>query len=365
VDGLARRSARARATDARASVGRRERASGVAPLMSALANGRAVNRSARASVLLGEDGEDERDGTRASASGTGRSGTVASEGGSEGFFRTTARAIGIMLLVVGVVALIVYASTRLEIDLYEDVVPHVRNPVKFFLLNVAVATFGFIPGAASATCVTAGILFGMLGGMALCVSSASIGAAVSFALSRYFARPWVEKAFVRDGGRFKALDEAVSKDGSQIVILVRLSPFSPFTVASYVLGLTSVPFVSYVLATIVGLFPSSFVYVYIGDTGRRASGAEGATAIEIIFYVLGLLLTLFVSYRLAMIAQDTMRKKVGTEWDPSKDDEENVELDVFGSPIDNDSGDDIDDGQVPLVQSTPNEGSAQVLRNVI
>jgi len=170
---------------------------------------------------------------------------------------------------------------------------------------------------------------------------------------------------VRDGGRFKALDEAVSKDGSQIVILVRLSPFSPFTVASYVLGLTSVPFVSYVLATIVGLFPSSFVYVYIGDTGRRASGAEGATAIEIIFYVLGLLLTLFVSYRLAMIAQDTMRKKVGTEWDPSKDDEENVELDVFGSPIDNDSGDDIDDGQVPLVQSTPNEGSAQVLRNVI
>lgn len=337
--------------------------------MSALASGRAVNRSARAAVLLGEDDDEEREGTRASASGTGRHGTGAREGASEGVLRTTARAIGIMFLVVVVVALIVYASTRLEIDLYEDVVPHVRNPVKFFLLNIAVATFGVIPGAASATCVTAGILFGTLGGMALCVSSASIGAAVSFALSRYFARPWVERAFVRDGGRFKALDEAVSKDGSQIVILVRLSPFSPFTVASYVLGLTSVPFISYALATLVGLFPSSFVFVYIGDTGRRASGADGATAIEIIFYVVGLLVTLFVSYRLAIIAQDAMRKKVGTDWDPSKDDEDSVELDVFGSPIDDDDDDENDDDEVPLVASgtggVSREGSAQVSRNVV
>lgn len=362
--GLARRTrARARRTRARVSDAASER--GVARAMSALASGRAVNRSARAAVLLGEDA----DGTRASASGTGRSGTVPSEGASEGVIRTTARAIGIMIIAVAVVALIVYASTRLEIDLYEDVVPHVRNPVKFFLLNIAVATFGVIPGAASATCVTAGILFGTLGGMALCVSSASIGAAVSFTLSRYFARPWVEKTFVRDGGRFKALDEAVSKDGSQIVMLVRLSPFSPFTVASYVLGLTSVPFVSYALATLVGLFPSSFVYVYIGDTGRRASGADGATAIEIIFYVVGLLLTLFVSYRLAIIAQDTMRKKVGTDWDPSTGEEENMELDVFGSPIDDDDGDENDDDEIPLVASgtvgVGREGSAQLSKNVI
>ena len=229
-------------------------------------------------------------------------------------------------------------------------VVHVKNPVKFFALNVVVASFGVIPGAASATCVTAGILYGTLWGMALCVTSASVGAMVSFTLSRYVARPWVEKMFVRHGGRFKALDDAVSNDGSQIVILVRLSPFSPFTVASYMLGLTSVPFVSYAAATLVGLLPSSFVYVYIGDTGRRASGSEGATAIEIVFYVLGLLMTLFVSYRIAVIAQDAMRAKVGLDWDPSTDSDEEVELDVFGSRIDEevegapleDDGDDRD-----------------------
>ena len=246
------------------------------------------------------------------------------------------KALAVFLTVVAVIGGAVYASTRIEIDLYEDIMPHVKNPVKFFIFNVLIASFGVIPGAASATCVTAGILYGTLGGVALCVTSAGAGAIVSFLLSRYAARPWVEKLLVRDGGRFKALDEAVIKDGSQIVLLVRLSPFSPFTAASYLLGLTSVSFTSYALATLVGVMPSSFVYVYLGDTGRRASGRDGATALEVTFYVLGLLMTLFVSYRIAIIAQEAMRVKVGPQWDPSAadDDEDDREMDVFGTPID-------------------------------
>ena len=251
---------------------------------------------------------------------------------------TVCRAIGVFACVIALVGAGIYATTQLEIDLYEDIMPHVKNPIKFFLFNVVVVTFGVIPGASSATCVTAGILFGTLGGLALCVTSASVGGITSFILSRYVARPWVERLLVRDGGRFKALDDAVVKDGSQIVLLVRLSPFSPFTVASYLLGLTSVPFMSFAVATLVGLLPSSFVYVYMGDTGRRASGSGGATALEIVFYVFGLLMTLFVSYRIAMIAQDTMKNKVGIDWDPSSNGEENVELDVFGSRIDVEEG---------------------------
>lgn len=242
---------------------------------------------------------------------------------------------GIFLAVVVIIGALVFAMTRIEIDVYEDIVPHVKNPVKFFIINVLVASFGVIPGAASATCVTAGILYGTLGGLALCAISAAVGGVVSFLLSRYAARPLVEKLLVRDGGRFKALDEAVIKDGSQIVLLVRLSPFSPFTAASYVLGLTSVSFTSYALATFVGVMPSTFVYVYLGDTGRRASGSDGATALEVAFYVLGLLLTLIVSYRIAVIAQEAMRNKVGPRWDPSStEDDDDLEMDVFGTPID-------------------------------
>ena len=304
-------------------------------------------------VLLGADDDARREGAGRATRATSAEGGTTATATATATIGTACRAIAVLACVVAVIGGVVYASTRLEIDLYEDVVPHVKNPVKFFLLNVAVASFGVIPGAASASCVTAGIVFGTLGGMALCVTSASVGAVVSFTLSRYVARPWVEKAFVRDGGRLKALDDAVSKDGSQIVILVRLSPFSPFTVASYMLGLTSVPFVSFCTATTVGLLPSSFVYVYMGDTGRRASGSDGATLMEIVFYVLGLLVTLFVSYRIAVIAQEAMRSKVGTHWDPSTgsdDDDDDTELDVFGSRIE-----ESEDEEVGLVVSA-NEG---------
>jgi len=303
-------------------------------------------------VLLGADDDARREGAGRATRATSAEGGTTATATATATIGTACRAIAVLACVVAVIGGVVYASTRLEIDLYEDVVPHVKNPVKFFLLNVVVASFGVIPGAASATCVTAGILFGTLGGMALCVTSASVGAVVSFTLSRYVARPWVEKMFVRDGGRLKALDDAVTKDGSQIVILVRLSPFSPFTVASYMLGLTSVPFVSFCTATTVGLLPSSFVYVYMGDTGRRASGSDGATLMEIVFYVLGLLVTLFVSYRIAVIAQEAMRSKVGTHWDPStgSDDDDDTELDVFGSRIE-----ESEDEEVGLVVSA-NEG---------
>jgi uncharacterized membrane protein YdjX (TVP38/TMEM64 family) len=296
-------------------------------------------------VLLGDGASASADGGGGASGADGGGGTRAHGNASTSTSGSTApvltcelvvKALGVFLTVVAVIGGAVYASTRVEIDLYEDVMPHVKNPVKFFIFNVLIASFGVIPGAASATCVTAGILYGTLGGVALCVTSAGAGAIVSFLLSRYAARPWVEKLLVRDGGRFKALDEAVIKDGSQIVLLVRLSPFSPFTAASYLLGLTSVSFTSYALATLVGVMPSSFVYVYLGDTGRRASGRDGATALEITFYVLGLLMTLFVSYRIAIIAQDAMRVKVGPQWDPSAadDDEDDREMDVFGTPID-------------------------------
>ena len=160
-------------------------------------------------VLLGADDDARREGAGRATRATSAEGGTTATATATATIGTACRAIAVLACVVAVIGGVVYASTRLEIDLYEDVVPHVKNPVKFFLLNVAVASFGVIPGAASATCVTAGILFGTLGGMALCVTSASVGAVVSFTLSRYVARPWVEKAFVRDGGRLKALDDAV------------------------------------------------------------------------------------------------------------------------------------------------------------
>jgi hypothetical protein len=99
----------------------------------------------------------------------------------------------------------------------------------------------------------------------------------------------------------------------------------------------------------------------MGDTGRRASGSDGATLMEIVFYVLGLLVTLFVSYRIAVIAQEAMRSKVGTHWDPSTgSDDDDTELDVFGSRIE-----EGEDEEVGLVMSAYEGPTRRSTRSVV
>ena len=135
---------------------------------------------------------------------------------------------------------------------------------------------------------------------------------MSFVIARYAARPLIEKLFIKDGSRFAALDQAVMRDGAQIVLLARLSPFSPYVAMSFLFGLTAVEFWPYLGASAVGILPASFVYVYMGDTGRRASTAGAHTSrVEMMFYAFGLIMTVLVTYRIATIAQETLGNKVG------------------------------------------------------
>ena len=143
---------------------------------------------------------------------------------------------------------------------------------------MVVASFAVVPGAASATSIAAGVIYGTPLGVALVGSSCAVGAGVSFVIARYAARPIVEKVFLRGDGdtphtKFAALDQAVMRDGAQIVLLTRLSPLSPYVAMSFAFGLTAVDFAPYMAASAVGILPASTLYVYLGDTGRRAAGS--------------------------------------------------------------------------------------------
>ena len=180
----------------------------------------------------------------------------------------------------------------------------------FWLFNVVVASFAVIPGAASATSIAAGVIYGTPVGVALVSTSCAVGAGVSFLIARYAARPLVERVFIKEGSRFAVLDQAVMRDGAQIVLLARLSPVSPYVAMSFMFGLTAVDFLPYIGASAVGILPACFVYVYMGDTGRRATGGGGkASGLELAFYAFGLLMTVLVTYRIAQIAQKTLGDK--------------------------------------------------------
>ena len=104
------------------------------------------------------------------------------------------------------------------------------------------------------------------------------------------------------------------RDGAQIVLLTRLSPLSPYVAMSFAFGLTAVDFAPYMAASAVGILPASTLYVYLGDTGRRAAGSgtgAGTSKLEMAFYAFGLAVTALVTVRITRLANDALGAKTG------------------------------------------------------
>jgi len=176
-----------------------------------------------------------------------------------------------------------------------------------FVFFYALAAVLFIPG--SALTLGAGALFGVVKGSILVSFASTLGAALSFLIGRYVARDWVAKK-VEEHPKFKAVDEAVGREGWKIVVLTRLSPIFPFTFLNYAYGLTKVKFTPYLLASWIGMMPGTVMYVYIGSLARLGVQAEKASNAQIAMRIVGLLATIGVTIYITKIARKALKEKV-------------------------------------------------------
>ena len=128
------------------------------------------------------------------------------------------------------------------------------GPVVFIIIFI-VAVMLFVP--ASVFTLGAGFVFGMAWGSVYVLVAAAIAANLTFLIARHFARDWVTRRLGAQP-RFKALDEAVAREGWKIVALVRLAPIFPFSVSCYAFGLTRIPLWKYFLASM-AMIPSALI----------------------------------------------------------------------------------------------------------
>jgi len=143
-----------------------------------------------------------------------------------------------------------------------------------FIIGYAAAVVALVP--ASILTLTAGAVFGVVRGALLVFAGATAGAAVAFLLARYVLRETVQRR-LRRAPKFQAIDEAVSRSGFTIVLLLRLSPLVPFSLLNYALGITRVRFRDYILGG-VGMIPVTLVYVYYGKAFGEVAGVSGGGA---------------------------------------------------------------------------------------
>lgn len=183
--------------------------------------------------------------------------------------------------------------------------------IAVYLILYAAACVLFAPG--SVLTLGAGAVYGLLKGFVIVSAASTLGATLAFLVGRYIARDWVAQK-VEGKPRFKAIDEAVGREGWKIVGLTRLSPVFPFNLLNYAYGLTRVNLRDYVIASWIGMMPGTVMYVYIGSlAGSLATlGAEGRvrTSAEWILYGVGLLATVAVTVFVTRIAKRALEKKV-------------------------------------------------------
>ena len=115
--------------------------------------------------------------------------------------------------------------------------------------------------------------------------------------------------------KFRAIDQAIGREGWKIVALLRLSPLIPFNASNYFYGITAVQFWPYVLASWIGMLPGTVLYVYLGTIGKAGLGDDdkARSPLEYVFLGVGLLATIVVTVIVTRLAKKELKKTGATK----------------------------------------------------
>ncbi|HLM05567.1 MAG TPA: VTT domain-containing protein [Blastococcus sp.] len=135
------------------------------------------------------------------------------------------------------------------------------GPAGWAALVAGVALVLLTPVPRTAVSVLVGLVTGFAAGLAVALAGGVLAAAVAFGLSRALGRPAVTRL---GGRRVEQVDRLLRGRGFVAVLTGRLVPMVPFVVLSYAAGLTAVRLGPYLLATALGMLPSTVVQVGLG-----------------------------------------------------------------------------------------------------
>jgi uncharacterized membrane protein YdjX (TVP38/TMEM64 family) len=169
------------------------------------------------------------------------------------------------------------------------------GPIAIILLIACAIVVSPIPSAPVA--LVSGALYGHTFGTIYVILGSVSGALLAFTISRFLGYEYVNKKLAKH--------VPVKLTGSPntlmaIVFFTRLAPFISFDIISYAAGLTRLDYGRFILATIAGITPISFVLAHIGSEATTGE-IEG---IALALLLLGLLTGI------PLIIRKIMKRKV-------------------------------------------------------
>ena len=177
------------------------------------------------------------------------------------------------------------------------------GPIGYLLYILVYVVCCVLLVPALALTLGAGAIFGFAGGAVVNVIGATLGATSAFFLARTVLRHRVER-MTSGSAKFTALDRAITREGTKIMLLVRFSGFPPFTWVNYAFGLTGIHFSPFLMTTLVGIVPGTIAFTYAGAAGAAALTGSGNPVLLIVTAVGAVLVSGFIAH----IATNAIRR---------------------------------------------------------
>ena len=151
------------------------------------------------------------------------------------------------------------------------------GPWMFF---IAMALLPAVGAPMSMFTLTAGKAFGTQMGMGwvFAAAFAAVGVNILFTywLARRVFRPWIARLVIRFGYKLPVLDKA---DLTDLIVILRVTPGTPFCVQNYLLGLADAPFGRYMVISCVVMWAYAGAAIVFGDALLSGRGRTAMIAI--------------------------------------------------------------------------------------
>lgn len=125
--------------------------------------------------------------------------------------------------------------------------------------------------------LTMGFIFGRWVGTVLIVIAATVGATLVFLAARYL---FADAARKRMGTLGDKISAGFTENAFNYLLFLRLVPVFPFFLVNLAPAFTNIGVRTYVLGTLIGIIPGSFVYANLGQTLGRIDSLSGLVAPE-------------------------------------------------------------------------------------
>ena len=109
-----------------------------------------------------------------------------------------------------------------------------------------------------------GVCFGLWYGTFISLVGCTIAAGFTAWFARWSAGDWFTARFESRMARLRKLEDLVDRNALAAVLVLRITPFVPFGIANYMLGLFHVPVITVMIGTVIGAIPRIAFWVQWG-----------------------------------------------------------------------------------------------------